>query len=47
MQTARLTGVEPETQLGYAGLHRFLLPFADHEEHLPARSGRRCAARSA
>ncbi len=35
MQTARLTGVEPETQLGYAGLHRFLLPFADHEEHLP------------
>ena len=28
MQTARLTGVEAETQLGYAGLHRFLLPFA-------------------
>ena len=36
MQTARLTGVEPETQLGYAGLHRFLLPFADHLERLPA-----------
>ena len=36
MQTARLTGVEPETQLGYAGLHRFLLPFADHMEQLPA-----------
>ena len=35
MQTARLTGVEPETQLGYAGLHRFLLPFADHLERLP------------
>jgi len=35
MQTARLTGVEPETQLGYAGLHRFLLPFADHVERLP------------
>ena len=35
MQTARLTGVEPETQLGYAGLHRFLLPFADHLEQLP------------
>ena len=35
MQTARLTGVELETQLGYVGLHRFLLPFADHEEHLP------------
>ncbi len=35
MRTARLTGVEPETQLGYAGLHRFLLPFADHVERLP------------
>src|SRR5208283_4368124 len=35
LQTARLTGVEPETQLGYAGLHRFLLPFADHLERLP------------
>jgi len=35
MQTARLTGVEPETQLGYAALHRFLLPFADHLEQLP------------
>ena len=35
MQTARLTGVEAETQLGYAGLHRFLLPFAGHLEQLP------------
>ena len=35
LRTARLTGVEPETQLGYAGLHRFLLPFADHVERLP------------
>ena len=35
MQTFRLTGVESETQLGYAGLHRFLLPFADRLEHLP------------
>jgi len=35
MQTSRLTGVEAETQLGYAGLHRFLLPFADHLERLP------------
>ncbi len=35
MQTARLTGVEAETQLGYAGLHRFLLPFADDVERLP------------
>ena len=36
LQTSRLTGVEPETHLGYAGLHRFLLPFADHLERLPA-----------
>ena len=36
MQTVRLTGVEPETQLGYAGLHQFLLPFADHLARLPA-----------
>ena len=35
IQTFRLTGVESETQLGYAGLHRFLLPFADHVERLP------------
>ena len=35
LQTARLTGVEPETQLGYAGLHRFLLPFAGQLERLP------------
>ena len=35
MQTARLTGVEAETQLGYAGLHRFLLPFAGHLKRLP------------
>jgi DNA-binding CsgD family transcriptional regulator len=36
MRTVRLTGVESETQLGYAGLHLFLLPFADHIEKLPA-----------
>ena len=35
LQTARLTGVEPETQLGYAALHRFLLPLADHLKQLP------------
>jgi len=35
MQTARLTGVEAETQLGYAGLHRFLLPLAGQLERLP------------
>ena len=34
--TARLTGVEPETQLVYAGLHRLLLPFAGHLDRLPA-----------
>jgi DNA-binding CsgD family transcriptional regulator len=36
MQTARLTGIEPETQLGYGGLHRFLFPYADRLERLPA-----------
>ena len=36
LQTARLTGVEPETQLGYAGLHRLLLPFASRLDRLPA-----------
>jgi len=35
MRTVRLTGVEAEAQLRYAGLHRFLLPFADHLERLP------------
>ena len=35
LRTAWLTGVEPETQLGYAALHRFLLPFADQLEQLP------------
>ena len=35
LQTSRLTGVEAETQLGYAGLHRFLLPFAGQLEQLP------------
>ena len=36
MQTVRLAGAEPETQLGYAGLHRLLLPFPGHLERLPA-----------
>src|ERR1700759_5729895 len=35
MQTARLTGVEPETQLGYAGLHQFLRPVTAYRERLP------------
>jgi AAA ATPase domain len=35
LQTARLTGVEPETQLGYAGLHRLLLPFTGRLDRLP------------
>jgi DNA-binding CsgD family transcriptional regulator len=36
MQTVRLTGIEPQTQVGYGGLHRFLLPFADRLPGLPA-----------
>jgi AAA ATPase domain len=35
MRTARLTGVESETRLGYAALHRFLIPFRDYLEQLP------------
>ena len=35
MRVVRLTGVEAEAQLRYAGMHRFLLPFADHLERLP------------
>src|SRR5271165_1400980 len=35
MRIARLTGVEPETQLGYAALHRLLLLFPEYLERLP------------
>ncbi len=35
MRAVRLTGVEAEAQLRYAGMHRFLLPFADQLERLP------------
>jgi DNA-binding CsgD family transcriptional regulator/tetratricopeptide (TPR) repeat protein len=35
IQIARLTGVESETQLSYAGLHRLLLSYADHIDRLP------------
>jgi hypothetical protein len=35
MRTARLTGVESETQWGYAALHQFLLPFPAEMERLP------------
>jgi hypothetical protein len=35
MQVARLTGVEAETQLGYAALHRLLWPYAGHIDRLP------------
>ena len=35
MQVARLTGIESETQLGYAALHRLLLPHAGHLDRLP------------
>lgn len=32
----RVTGVEAESELGYAGLHRFLLPILDRRDRLPA-----------
>src|SRR3974390_1389597 len=35
MRTARLTGGESETQLGYAALHRLLLLFPEYLERLP------------
>ena len=35
MQIARLTGMESETQLGYAALHRLLLPYPGHSDRLP------------
>src|SRR5277367_3821522 len=44
IQIARLTGVESETQLSYAALHRLLLPYADRVELLPGprRDALRC-----
>ena len=35
MRISRLTGLESETQLGYAALHRFLLPFRGQLDRLP------------
>ena len=35
MQIARLTGIESETQLGYAALHRLLMPYSRHIDRLP------------
>ncbi len=35
MRVARLAGIESETQLGYAALHRPLLPYWGHVERLP------------
>jgi predicted ATP-dependent serine protease len=34
IQIARLTGIESETQLGYAGLHRLVSPYADYVDRL-------------
>ena len=34
-QVVRVDGVESEVQLGYAALHRIVLPFMDRIEHLP------------
>ncbi|SNT47829.1 AAA ATPase domain-containing protein [Streptosporangium subroseum] len=36
LQIARVAGVESETQLGFAALHRLLLPFLDRVDRLPA-----------
>jgi DNA-binding CsgD family transcriptional regulator len=37
LHVTRISGVESEVQLGFAALHRLLLPFLDRAEHLPAR----------
>jgi DNA-binding CsgD family transcriptional regulator len=37
MHVARVTGVESETHLGFAGLHQLLVPFLDGLGRLPAR----------
>lgn len=36
LRVERICGVESEVQLGYAGLHRLLLPFLGHVGRLPA-----------
>ncbi|MFC7647304.1 AAA family ATPase [Streptosporangium lutulentum] len=35
LQIARVSGVEPETRLAFAALHRLLLPFLDRADRLP------------
>ena len=35
MRVARLTGIESETQLGYAALHRLLLPYGSRLDRSP------------
>jgi hypothetical protein len=35
MRIAAMSGIESETQLGYAALHRLLLPYWGHVERLP------------
>ena len=37
MQVARVTGIESETQLGYAALHSLVLPYWGRVERLPDR----------
>ena len=40
LQTARVTGVETESQLGYAALHRLLLPYLKRLDRLPGPAAR-------
>jgi hypothetical protein len=47
MRVARVTGVESEMDLGFAGLHLLLIPFlGDGLARLPGHSGRPCRRRS-
>jgi hypothetical protein len=46
MRVARVTGVESEMDLGFAGLHLLLVPFLGGWSGCRCRSGRRCGRRS-
>jgi hypothetical protein len=46
VQVARVAGVQTEMGMGFAGLHRLLIPFLGGLDGLPFRSGRRSGRRS-
>lgn len=44
MEVSRVSGVESEMGLSYAGLHRLLSPFIDEIDSLPIPKSMRCAS---